>query len=83
MAQPLHTLTRIYSNFQGAEKCHKTFEQVNRRPTVVVALSHCLICGDLILDMDASDFINTVLSQIQNNEKQDLAYSRCSMPQVE
>lgn len=78
MAQPLHSLTRKCSRFPWTEKCHKAFEQLKRRLALVPKLYNTLNGGDLILDMGAIDFIiNTVLSQIKNNEEHVLTYRRC------
>lgn len=67
------TCTNKYPRFQVTKKCHKAFEQVKERPTYYTILYNSLNNGDLILDMDASYIIKTVLLQIHNNKEHILA----------
>ena len=56
IAQPLHALTRKYAHFRWTEDCQQAFVELKQQLTSAPVLVYPLDTGDLILDMDASDF---------------------------
>lgn len=75
VAKPLHKLTKKYACFNWTDECQEAFEQLKSRLTSAPVLGYPLDSGELLLDMDASDWgIGAVLSQVQEGEERVLAY---------
>ncbi|XP_034549911.1 uncharacterized protein LOC117820296 [Notolabrus celidotus] len=84
VAEPLHELTKKYTQFQWTPECQAAFERLKHLLTTTPILGYPLDQGCMTLDTDASNVgIGAVLSQVQQGSERVLAYGSRKLSKTE